>query len=327
MIRILVTGSRGKSTVVRMIHRAMVASELRAYGRITGVIPRTLTPSGEAPILRSSGAHVEEMRWWLDSLPPDCEAAVMENSAVSPQLQPLAARWMRPSLTVLTNVRPDHQDAWGDGEEGASMALCPGVPEGGTVVLGGEMARCRLALALLKEKGCDVRMAPLSLGEGLPPHMESNGALALLACVLSSMDRDTSASAIAALPPDVADFSVLPVGKGRLAFAFSANDLVTTEDLFLSLGWRREDTTVLFNHRRDRPQRLRVFSPWLLGNKWKNRLVVGHRPFFSSGLSFRSVTKPLELAALVEQEGMVFGCGNVVYGVPLELKRYLEMIR
>lgn len=326
MIRILVTGSRGKSTVVRMIHRALTASGIRAFGRITGVVPRTLTPHGQVPILRSSGVHVKEMAWWLRSLPADCQAVVMENSAVSQDLQPLAARWMKPSLTVFTNVRPDHQDAWGEGEEGASEALCAGVPKGGTVLLGGEMAESPMALALLQERRCRIVMAPLSFEGLLPSHMESNGALALEACALSSLDRGISRSAIASLPPDLADFSVLDLKEGKLAFAFSANDLTTTEELFLSLGWKKEDTTVVFNHRRDRPRRLRDFLPWLRDYPWKNRLIIGHRPLFQGGVAFCSVKDPSDMSALVRREGQVFGCGNAVYGVPLEFRTNLEMI-
>ncbi|HPI98954.1 MAG TPA: hypothetical protein PLV56_09425, partial [Synergistales bacterium] len=64
-LKILVTGSRGKSSLVRLIHSALLANGIKAYGRITGVIPRELTPCGEVQILRTNGGHVEEMKWWL----------------------------------------------------------------------------------------------------------------------------------------------------------------------------------------------------------------------------------------------------------------------
>ncbi len=40
--RILVTGSRGKSSVVRLLYAAMQAAGLQTYARITGVVPREL---------------------------------------------------------------------------------------------------------------------------------------------------------------------------------------------------------------------------------------------------------------------------------------------
>lgn len=318
MIRVLVTGSRGKSTVVRMIHRAMVECGMKAYGRITGVIPRTLTQSGEFPIVRFSGAHVEEMRWWVSSISPEAEGIVMENSAVSLELQPLAARWLKPSISVLTNVRPDHQDVWGDGENNAAMALCPGIPEGGLVVVGEEVRSCPLAMSLLAERGCDVRVASSPIGE--VSHRSSNESIALETCMAMGMDVDKSLNAIRSMEPDIADFSLVRLERGELAFAFSANDLVTTEELFVSLGWNRASVTVLFNHRRDRPERFRVFRPWLDRSGWADRVVIGDRPLFIGRSRYVRVGNYEGLRELVNSSGLVFGCGNVVYGAPLELK-------
>lgn len=304
--------------MVRMIHRAMVECGIKAYGRITGVIPRTLTPSGEVPIVRYSGAHVEEMRWWIGSVSSGAEGIVMENSAVSPELQPLAARWLRPSVSVLTNVRPDHQDMWGYGEDKAAMALCPGVPEGGVVVVGSEVVNCPLAMALLLERGCDVRSAPDPTGE--VSYKSYNESIALTACLALGMDGDKSLRGIKAMDPDIADFSLLRTDGGELAFAFSANDLITTEELFRSLGWDRGMVTVLFNHRRDRPERFRIFRPWLDRHGWKDRVVIGDRPLFTGKSRYVRVEDHEGLRELVDLSGLVFGCGNVVYGAPLEFK-------
>ena len=320
MIAVLVTGSRGKSTVVRMIHRAMTACGIKAYGRITGVIPRTLTPSGEVPVLRYSGAHVEEMRWWIASLPQDAQGVVMENSAVSPELQHLAGAWLKPSVTVLTNVRPDHQDMWGDGEDNAAKALLKGIPKGSKLVLGQEVSSCPLAMALIDEGKWYVEIAPATLGE--TSYRASNQSVALTACEVLGLDRDVCLGAIRSLEADLADFSVLKTDRGELAFAFSANDLITTEDLFRSLGWRMEDVTVLFNHRRDRPERFRVFRPWLDREGWKDRIVIGDRPFLIGRSRYVRCLGAEDLRALVDSKGLVFGCGNVVYGAPLELKLF-----
>ena len=84
--RVLVTGSRGKSSTVRFLHAAMNDAGLQTCARITGVVPRELGPDGNRTISRSSGAHVEEMRWWLRQLPASTQCIVMENSAISPDL-------------------------------------------------------------------------------------------------------------------------------------------------------------------------------------------------------------------------------------------------
>jgi len=104
--RVLVTGSRGKSSVVCLLHCAFQAMEKQAYARITGIVPRELGPSGSRTILRSAPAHVEEMRWWLGQLPTATDAIIMENSAITPELQDLAGHWLQPNISVLTNTQP-----------------------------------------------------------------------------------------------------------------------------------------------------------------------------------------------------------------------------
>jgi len=111
--RVLVTGSRGKSSIVRLLHAGMHAAGLRAYARITGVIPRELGPDGIRVISRSAGAHVEEMRWWLRQLPSSAQGIILENSAITADFQALAGCWLRPDVTVLANTLADHQELWG----------------------------------------------------------------------------------------------------------------------------------------------------------------------------------------------------------------------
>jgi len=131
--KVLVTGSRGKSSVVRLLHAALQDAGLRTHARITGVVPRELGPNGVHKISRSSGAHVEEMRWWLKGLPTSAQAIVLENNAITPDFQALAGRWLRPDVTVLANALPDHQEVWGPTRACAAEVLTKGVPRGGQV--------------------------------------------------------------------------------------------------------------------------------------------------------------------------------------------------
>ena len=104
--RILVTGSRGKSSIVRLLHTAMNAAGFKTYARITGVVPRELGADGIRTISRSAGAQVEEMRWWLGQLSLSVQGVILENSAITAEFQGLAGRWLQPGVTVLTNTLP-----------------------------------------------------------------------------------------------------------------------------------------------------------------------------------------------------------------------------
>lgn len=314
-VKIIVTGSRGKSSIVRLIHAALIACGSMAYGRITGVLPRELTPSGEVPILRSSGGNVGEMKWWLDSVCPAAEAIVMENSAVNPELQSLAWKWAVPDLTVMSNIYPDHQEAWGPGEEDAFEALSEGIRPGSAVVLGPGLGRKTFLVESLRAMGCTLFPVPAG-GNG--DFRKDNLATALEACRFLELDMERSERAMKGLHGDIADFRVVEVSGEKLAFAFSANDISSTVHLFDLLDWDISETVFLYNHRKDRYGRLGSFKEWILGNPWSSVCIIGDRPL--SPWTWRYFVKCGNLAELLPFQGgsgRIFGCGNVA-GLPLD---------
>jgi hypothetical protein len=315
-LQIVVTGSRGKSSVVRLLFYALSACGIKTWARITGVIPRELSPGGEKTILRSAGGHVEEMKWWLRVIPVDAEAVVLENSAVAPDLQELPSKWLKDSIFVITNVRPDHQDAWGPGEEGAVGAIMRGIPQRSTVFIPETTASSLALLDGLEKKQCKVHVAPLS-SKGYSVWREENMAVVREILNFMGLDSKKGEDAASSLVSDVADFQVIPLGDSELAAAFSANDLATTKLLFASLEWKMEETTILFNSRRDRPERLKAFLPWLRQPGWKRVLFMGARLLYPrKGIKYISISSIADVEELLKREKKVFGCGNVA-GMPL----------
>ena len=175
----------------------------------------------------------------------------MENSTVNPELQPAAAHWLNPTLIVITNTRPDHQDAWGYGEDSARRAIMKGVPHG----------------------------VPVIFGQDTPDFREGNITLALEALRLSGVS--VKREVLEAVPPDVADFRIIGEGEDLLACAFSANDVESTEMLFSLTGWDSHEITLLYNHRQDRTARLHVFRKWIDGRKWKDIVFTDSKENFS----------------------------------------------
>lgn len=303
--RILVTGSRGKSSLVRLIFAGIAARRLNARARITGVLPRELTPTGERVITRNSHGHVLEMRWWLRQIADDTEAIVMENSAVTPELQPLAARWMHPSLIVWTNAREDHQEVWGRGRAAAEDALVRGIPSETPLVVCEEIMRSPRLKKLLEQREKTVVVAP---------YYEDNFRMSNLSLARKTLEHiglldETSDRAMVSLPPDIGDFRVFcPDAETLLAVAFSANDIESTEQLFSLLDWRVEDTSLIFSDRPDRPERRKSFASFLKRN-WREVKLL------------RSPAKLEETYTWIKKK-QVFGCGNIA-GIPLELLNHL----
>jgi poly-gamma-glutamate synthase PgsB/CapB len=315
--RVLVTGSRGKSSIVRLLHAACTDAGLRSYARITGVVPRELGPDGVRAINRSSGAHVGEMRWWLRGIPADAEAIILENSAITPEFQELAGRWLRPEITVLTNTVPDHQEAWGPTGACAKEVLVKGIPAGGQVIVPASLKSDRHLLALLDSRQCRITFAE-SVSEVEEPHRAVNLGLALATADRLGIPEDGALESMLRLQPGAHEFRVVDHGGAALAMAFSANDIASTRSLFHSLSWPEEETRLIYNHRADRPARFRSFVSWL-GRPWRQVLIIGDRPRWRAGIGCYTRIKTVEeLLGLARPGDRIFGCGNMA-GVPLSL--------
>ena len=323
MIRIAVTGSRGKSSVVRLLHSAFAACGLECRSRITGVIPRELYAGDECPILRATGANVAELKWWLCQLPTDTEVIISENSAISPELQSVCPDIMAPTITVITNTNPDHTAQWGNDEESVLSSLSGALPNGGTIILPDTLAnRWDMRLLARKKK---LNLVPVQEMKEFKSHLSINAPLALEACKISGLNIEKVLSSFNAFKPDIADSSLLKVGSGELAFAFSINDLESTKDYFHTLKWLPADTTLIYNHRHDRLDRLKAFDDWISQNGWKRIHIIGDIPFLPHLFKCYTKIKSLEsMASLITSAGRCFGCANTVYGLPLAFKLALE---
>lgn len=321
--RVLVTGSRGKSSIVRYLHAAMQDAGLQSYARITGVAPRELGPEKTQTISRSSGAHVEEMRWWLKGLPASVQGIVLENSAITPDLQGLAGRWLQPEITVLSNVLPDHQEVWGPTSECAAKVLTSGIPRESQVLIPDDLKSDLYLLELLKQRGCKVNFAEPVVEAGAN-YQANNLGLALAAIERLGFAKAPALQSMLDLQQDKYDFGVVNNGGAELAMAFSANDISSTRTLFRSLSWSEEETRLIYNHRMDRPARFQSFLDWLNNTRWREVLVIGDKPKMKHCSARYLPIKSAEgLLQLFKPGDRIFGCGNIA-GLPMALASVLD---
>jgi hypothetical protein len=321
--RILVTGSRGKSSIVRLLHAAMNAAGLKTYARITGVVPRELGADGIRTISRSAGAHVEEMRWWLGQLPASAQGVVLENSAIAAEFQGLASRWLQPDVTVLTNTLPDHQEQWGPTSASAAGVLVAGIPKQGHVVLPARLQSDGYLLGLLERRRCRLKFAG-SVPAGGEDYRAANLGLALAALEYLGLAGESALGAMQCLRPDRYDFRVAVCDGAEVAMAFSVNDITSTQALFRSLKWSADETRLLYNHRADRPGRYRSFIDWLGLSHWREVLIIGDKPRKQPRLAhYLSIENEQGLRRLFKPGDRIFGCGNIA-GLPLSLSAVLD---
>jgi gamma-polyglutamate synthase len=133
-IRIHVNGTRGKTSVSRLIGAGLRAGGRRTCVKTTGSAATLTDPEGrEFPLYRRNQANIiEQMRVMARMLEFRPEIAVIECMALHPHYQSLTElRMLRSAIGVITNARPDHLEVMGPTERDVALALAGSVPAGG----------------------------------------------------------------------------------------------------------------------------------------------------------------------------------------------------
>lgn len=289
-VRIHINGTRGKSSVTRLITAGLRAGNLKVFAKTTGTLPRVILSDGkEYPVFRPGGANVIEQKR-IVSIAADqgADCLVLECMALNPILQWLSEdKIIRATHGVITNARPDHLDVMGPGEEDVAKALAATVPIRGKIFTG-MGAHQEIFLAAAQDRHSEY--LPLSEAEvaeisaqdlakfAYIEHAE-NAALALMVCESLGVDRKKALSAMQRAKPDpgaMTDYEIHFFGGRRFHFinGFAANDPQSTETVWrLAMTKFREvrNRIAIFNCRADRPERSlqlgRAFVGWPLPDR------------------------------------------------------------
>ena len=203
-LRVLVTGTRGKSSTVRLIHAALTAGGIPTLGKMTGSASRELDTAGtEHPTNRIGQVSILEMletvrrSFVRDATPP--EAIILECMAVTPALIDLCTDdIVRPQVSLVTNALWDHLEEQGTTLEQIAISLS-GVMRGASLAITAEhRVATRAVLAYEAQRrecafeavsGADVEPEIL---ERLPGAHPDNVAMALAVAAYAGVDRETA---------------------------------------------------------------------------------------------------------------------------------------
>jgi poly-gamma-glutamate synthase PgsB/CapB len=115
-IRILVNGTRGKSTTVRILYQILIRHNNRVYAKTTGDKPEILEPNGTIRLIkRRAPANIaENIKFLCKWIADKTDAVVLESMALHLEMQrTLSHNIFKPTHTVITNILPDHQEIMG----------------------------------------------------------------------------------------------------------------------------------------------------------------------------------------------------------------------
>jgi poly-gamma-glutamate synthase PgsB/CapB len=277
-IRIHVNGSRGKSSVTRLLAAALREAGIRTVAKVTGTKARLILPDGrEEPVVRLSTPNICEQIVILDRARREgAQAMVMECMAVRPDLQRTSEHQiMHSTIGVITNIRPDHLDVMGPTVDDVAVALSSTVPKASVIVLGdaryagvvGRVARAR-GSTLRVSRPDDVKPGVM-LGFRYLEH-EENVATVLEVTRLLGIQDEAAIRGMHKAMPDVGVCARWDLDHRGVAIEFhnifAANDLESTVTIWHKLGLRATGpdepwtSVALFNLRSDRIDRSLQFA-------------------------------------------------------------------
>ena len=356
-IRIHVNGTRGKSSVTRLIAGGLRAGGITTCAKTTGTLARMILPdASEYPVFRPSGANViEQVRIVSTARNYGARAIVVECMALQPHLQWLSeSRFLKSTHGVITNVRPDHLDVMGPTESHVALALAGTTPIGAKLFTA-EKEQLDLFRSAAEDRGTTLfAVGPGEIAAVTDEEMEhfpyvehkENVALALRVCEDLGVERNLALSGMWKAPPDPGVMTISHIrffGRDiHFVNAFAANDPQSTEQLWnmaISRFPGVEKRIAIFNCRSDRPSRSeqlgRACPHWQPADHY---FLIGSGTYFflksavSEGLPLRKLVfaeKESEndifemIIDLVGKSALVVGMGNVK-GRGLGLARFFR---
>lgn len=352
-VRVHVNGTRGKSSVARLIGAGLRGGGLRVVAKTTGSAAAFVHVDGrETPVARRGGPNIREQLGVMRAAVRErCDALVIECMAVRPDLQRVCEQSIvRATHGVITNVRPDHLEVMGPTLDDVAASLAGTVPRGARLYTA-EAAYAGYLESVSRQRGSSFRLCvPEDVTESemsgfAYEEFADNVALALAVCLDAGVPREAALAGMRKVTPDVGAltrWTLVEDGK-RIEFinAFAANDAVSYVRIWQRLGLDLDASraVMLMNNRADRQRRGKDLAP-LFGRE----LAAVHYALIGTGTPVladmllrqglpRQVVSDLSrldaaalwtrLTALVPDGGMVVGVGNIA-GIGHDLLEHLR---
>lgn len=345
-IRVLINGTRGKSSVTRYIAAGLRGCNVSTAAKITGVEPTLIQSNGTKHIIkRRGGPRVQEQVHMINKVSAQgVKAFSMECMSITPEYQQLESRIFKPHFYVITNIKNDHQEKMGQNLDEQASAICSAVPENCTVVTS-EVEYLDLIHSEANNRNCKVIQVDASNSGFLtevPEHIYAeNINIALKVCSLAGYDSTKALAGILDnLEETVSPLNTIQAGGKHIQFldGFDVNDVPSAIRLIKKYK-RLNPISILLNTRSDRPTRTLQFSRWIASGFPEVQKVVitgthipkAKRELLKAGLDPEKIVSikvknvaQIQSALLnyVNQDELVIGLGNI-QGLGLQFRKML----
>jgi poly-gamma-glutamate synthase PgsB/CapB len=291
-IRIHVTGIRGKTTTTRLIGAALRHSGFRVITKTTGKAARLVDEKGvehrirdhhELPNLREQPRIISNV-----VANGDVDAIVLECMSIRPGNIVAESKFVRPTISVITNVRADHLDVMGPTLEDVAWTLSGIIPAHGLVVTAEKKY-----LPIIQKRASDKAAKVIGVEEDFVsdelltrfPYMvfKENIGLALAVCQALGIPPSDAIDGMIDAKPDPGLTRILDSEIAnqhvRLIAAFGVNDTDSTSIVFHELerrGFVKGTNLIgLFHARDDRITRTLEFAEIMAKMHFDEIMCVG----------------------------------------------------
>lgn len=271
-VRIHINGTRGKSSVTRLIGAGLRAGGYKTVAKVTGTFPRLIMSDGsEAAIHRKEKANIlEQLNVIKYAAKQKTDILILECMALRPNYQYICEHQMvKATHGIITNIRLDHLDVMGPTLDEVAYALCGTIPKK-TKLFTSEDRCFNYMRNVAKKRKTDIYQ---SLGEKVTEEEmkgfryiehKANVDLALEVCESLGVDRKVALAEMKTTIPDegVLTKSIVRTEEKVVNFynGFAANDPESTLMIWNAIEASHKDgeeKIILLNTRKDRQDRAR----------------------------------------------------------------------
>ncbi len=342
-ICIAVTGTRGKSGIVRQLASVFSESSMTVLAKITGTEPAYILPDGSSETINRRGVAsiIEQVRLLKKAHSLKVNCIIVELMSIHPENHFVEARQiLKPEIVIISNIRVDHIDAMGKTREEIAEVLCMAIPRRVKLfVPQKEMVEVLEKYAIknsitLKSITTDYSsmIFKTSTVQGKLTFPENINLIAAVSKDLNIPDNDIINGINNAEndPGSTGIFKYTENGSGKTVFlvnAFSANDPVSTDIILKRIKEILTESsgrvTGLIALRKDRADRT---EQWLkaLNNGFSEQFIQVYSIGVHSNILLKksavngvimereAETITRKIISLAENDSIIFGLGNMV---------------
>ena len=243
-LRITVSGTRGKSSIVRTLASVFRSAGISVMAKTTGSEAVLILPDGtQEPLKRNNLVSImEQKRVVARASKLNVNCLISEIMSIQPENHRIETqKLLKPHLTLLSNFRADHTDLNGESSVQVARVYQNDIYPGSTVILP-ESEVHPIVMNILRKRKPDLILTPGKLsGElNLPPsilhqQVDANLDLVISAARHQGIPDNTIRTGILNARLDVGRMILYSFGsdKGQVIFAnaFAANDPVSTSEM------------------------------------------------------------------------------------------------